>query len=52
MLMPPGEFNHLGDFCFRNLERKNAANSDAVAMDVQHHIHRLFAVLAEDFSRM
>ncbi len=46
--MPPGEFNHLGDFCFRNLERKNATNAHAVAMDMQHDIHRLFAVLAEN----
>ena len=32
--MPPGEFNHLGDFCFRDFERKNAANANAVAVDM------------------
>ena len=47
--MPPGEFNHLGDFCFRDLERKNAANAHTVAMDMQHHFDRILAALAEDF---
>jgi len=46
--MPPGEFNDLGDFCLSNLERIDPAHAHTVAMDVQHHIHGLFAILAED----
>ena len=45
--MPPGEFNHLGDLCFRNFERKNATNANTMAVDMQHDINRFFAVLAE-----
>jgi len=48
MLMPPGEFNHLGDFCFRDLECEDAADAHAVTMDVQHHIHRFLAGFAEN----
>ena len=46
--MPPGEFNHLGDFCFRDLEGEDAANADAMAMDMQHDIDRFLAGFAEN----
>ena len=45
--MPAGEFNHLGNLCFRHLERKNATNAHAMAVDMQHHIHGFLAVQAE-----
>ena len=47
--MPPGEFNHLGDLCFRDLEGIDAANTHTMAVDMQHHVDGLFAILAEDF---
>ena len=51
--MPPGEFNDLRDFCFRHLEGENAADAHAVAMDMQHHLDRLLAVLLpKNFSRI
>ena len=46
--MPPGKFNHLGDFRFRDLECEDAADAHAAAMDVQHHIYRSLAGLAEN----
>ena len=49
MLMPAGEFNDLGHFGFRHFEGEDAANAHAMAMDMQHHVHRLLAGLAEDF---
>jgi len=47
--MPACEFNDLGDFCFRHLERKNAANAHAVTMDMQHYLDRILAALGEEF---
>ena len=46
--MPAREFNHLGNFSFGDLERKNAANAHTVAVDMQHHIDRFLAGLAEN----
>ena len=46
--MPPGKFNDLGDLGFRDLESEDAADADTVAMDVQHHIDRFLAGLAEN----
>jgi hypothetical protein len=34
MLMPPGEFNDLGDLCFRDLEGIDAANTHTMAVDM------------------
>ena len=47
--MPPGEFNDLGDFCFRHLKCEDAANAHAVAMDMQHHLDGILAALGEEF---
>ena len=46
--MPPGEFNDLGDLCFRDLEGEDAANAHTVAVDMQHHVDRFLAGLAEN----
>jgi len=47
--MPAREFNDLGHFSFRNLERKNATNAHAVTMDMQHDFHGILAALGEEF---
>lgn len=47
--MPACEFNDLGDFCFRHLEGEDAANTHAVAMDMQHHFNRILAAFGEEF---
>lgn len=46
--MVAGEFNDLRHFCFRDLKSENAANAHTMAMDMQHDLHRLFVILAED----
>ena len=50
--MPAGEFNDLGDLCFRDLEGKNAANAHAMAMDMQHHSTASSRFLPKIFSRI
>ena len=45
--MAAGEFNDLRHFCFRHLEGEDAANADAVAVDVQHDLHGFLAILVE-----
>ena len=46
--MTAREFNHLRHLGLRHLEGENAADTDAVAVDVQHDLDRVFAVLVEE----
>src|SRR6185295_5019293 len=48
MLVAPGEFNDLGDLGFRDVVSENAADTHAMAMNVQHYLHGSLAALAED----
>ncbi len=48
MLVAPREFNDLRDLGFGDVIGENAADADAVAVDVEHDLHRLLAVLVED----
>ena len=45
--MSAGEFNHLGNFCFGDLVRKNSADTHTVSMDLQHDLHGFVASLVE-----
>ena len=46
--MAAGEFNDLGHLGFRHLEGEDAADPDAVTVDMQHHLDRILAALAEN----
>ena len=46
--MAAGEFNDLGYLGFRHLEGEQAADPHAMAVDMQHHLDRILAALAED----
>ena len=48
--MAAGEFNDLRHFCFRHLVGEDAADAHAVAVDMQHHLHRFLAALVEESS--
>src|SRR5579864_6667254 len=48
MLMPPREFNHLRHLCFRDFIGEDAADAYAVAMHVQHDLHRFLPGLVEE----
>ncbi len=45
--MAAGEFNDLGHLGLRHLEGEQAADPDPMPVDMQHHLDRLFAGLAE-----
>ena len=45
--MATGKFNDLRHLGFRHFVGEHAANTHAVAMDMQHHLHRFLAVLVE-----
>ena len=47
--MPAGKFNDLGHLGFGDLEREDAANTHAMAVDMQHHLDRVLAALGEEF---
>ena len=46
--MPARKFNHLRHFGLRNLEGKDATDSDPVAMHVQHDLNRFIPRLVEE----
>ena len=46
--MTARQLDHLRDFGLRHLERINAADAHAVAVDMQHDLNRLFARLGEE----
>lgn len=45
--MTAGEFNDLGNFCFRHLIGEHAADTHTMPMDMQHNLHGFIAVLVE-----
>ena len=46
--MAAREFNDLRDLCFGDVVGENAADSDAMAVDVQHDLDGGFAILVEE----
>src|SRR5580765_1089592 len=48
MLVPPGKFNDLCNLGFRHIVGENAADADAMAMDVEHDLDSALAALVED----
>src|SRR5579871_5706672 len=49
MLVPSGEFNDLRDLGFRHIVGKNAADADAVTVNVQHDLDGGFPAFVEHF---
>jgi hypothetical protein len=47
MLVPPGKFNDLRNFCFGDLKGEEATNTNPVAVNQQHDLHGFVAVLAK-----
>src|SRR5690242_16231016 len=48
MLVPPGKFNDLRNLGFRDIVGENAADADAMAMDMEHDLDGALAALVED----
>ena len=46
--MAAGKFNDLRHFCLRHFVGEHAADTHAMTMDMQHHLHRFLAVLVEE----
>ena len=46
--MAAGKFNDLRHFCLRHFVGEHAADTHAMTMDMQHHLHSIFAALVEE----